>query len=275
LTKTWEEKKRNKSGSVKSTKEIYETLKNNKGKINHYLPMKEAVQYNERELSIPPYLMGCILGDGSISGSVSVTNVDEELINRVSEESKKINCHSIKSGSSINYNIRSNLFNNKPAQEVKTTNIITGEEKKYPSIGIALLDLNIKRGALHHRCLNKSIIDNVKYEFLPRKVRWQNPIKNHLHNLGLFGKKSWEKFIPDVYKYNSIENRIDLIRGLMDTDGTIKKNGEASFTTTSLVLANDIIEIVRSLGGRANLRSRNRIALIFKCRVDNLAILIK
>lgn len=259
LTQTWENKKRQKPGSVKTTKQIFNTLKNKKGKFNHYLPRNEAIHFNEQELSIPPYLMGCILGDGSISDSVCISNVDQELIDRANKESQQLNCYLTNNGKDIIYNIRSKLYNNKPAQIVRTTNTITNEIKEYASIGEALKEIKIKRGALHHRCINQSTIDNVKYEFLPKPVRWQNPIKNHLHNLGLSDKKAWEKFIPDTYKYNSVENRVNLLRGLMDTDGTIKKNGEASFTTTSLSLANDMIELVRSLGGRATLTSRNRI----------------
>lgn len=37
----------------------------------------------------------------------------------------------------------------------------------------------------------------------------------------------------------------------MDTDGTIKQNGEASFTTVSEQLKNDFIELVYGLGGKA------------------------
>lgn len=65
------------------------------------------------------------------------------------------------------------------------------------------------------------------------------------------------KFIPDNYKYNSKEVRIEIIRGLMDSNGTVNSNGKASFATTSLKLAEDIIEITRSLGGRAKMRSKN------------------
>ena len=44
-------------------------------------------------------------------------------------------------------------------------------------------------------------------------------LNHHLENLGLRGCRSWEKFIPEIYKLSSVENRIELLRGLMDTDG--------------------------------------------------------
>lgn len=56
------------------------------------------------------------------------------------------------------------------------------------------------------------------------------------------------KFIPDQYKYGSIEQRYELIRGLMDTDGYISKDGSMSFVNTSKQLIDDFVEVLRSLG---------------------------
>lgn len=77
-----------------------------------------------------------------------------------------------------------------------------------------------------------------------------------VRSLGLRGKRSWEKHIPDQYRTASIQDRLDLLRGLMDTDGYVKltngKRGERSdcyFTTTSQRLAKDVAGLVRSLGG--------------------------
>lgn len=56
------------------------------------------------------------------------------------------------------------------------------------------------------------------------------------------------KFIPDQYKYGSIEQRYELIRGLMDTDGYISKDGSMSFVNTSKYLIDDFVEVLRSLG---------------------------
>jgi phosphate starvation-inducible PhoH-like protein len=55
-THTAEDKKRNRNGSVKSTKQILETLKTNNGKINHFLPRNEAVHYDKKELPLSPYV---------------------------------------------------------------------------------------------------------------------------------------------------------------------------------------------------------------------------
>lgn len=73
-----------------------------------------------------------------------------------------------------------------------------------------------------------------------------------LERLQLLGKKSHEKFVPDAYKYNTSDVRLSVLQGLMDTAGTVSKNGtHVSFTSTSEQLANDVQELVWSFGGKA------------------------
>ena len=55
------------------------------------------------------------------------------------------------------------------------------------------------------------------------------------------------KFIPDIYKYASIEQRRALLKGLMDSDGSASK-GRFNFHTTSKRLYEDTLELIRSLG---------------------------
>lgn len=81
-----------------------------------------------------------------------------------------------------------------------------------------------------------------------------------LENLGLRGTKSDSKFIPEIYKYSSIENRKELIRGLLDTDGSATQNNGVSFSTASWALLNDFIFVVKSLGGtHGKIQKRHRI----------------
>lgn len=70
---------------------------------------------------------------------------------------------------------------------------------------------------------------------------------NILNSLGLLETDSHTKFIPEVYKYSSIEDRISLLQGLIDTDGWI--NGKTQcFCTVSEQLKDDVLEVARSLG---------------------------
>lgn len=77
-----------------------------------------------------------------------------------------------------------------------------------------------------------------------------------LIDLGIDKSRSYDKFIPNIYKYSSIEDRISILQGLMDTDGhCLRNNGiifqGTQYTTVSEQLCNDVMEIVHSLGGIA------------------------
>ena len=96
-------------------------------------------------------------------------------------------------------------------------------------------------------------------EFIQK--RWEVPIffinrrkyTKRFKKYGLLGKRSEEKFIPIDYLHSDVKDRIELLRGLCDTDGSVGKGEFIDYSTASVKLANDIIYIVRSLGGRATL----------------------
>lgn len=56
------------------------------------------------------------------------------------------------------------------------------------------------------------------------------------------------KHIPEIYKFSSIEQRQELIAGLIDTDGHVDKNGRVRIVTVSERLADDIVDVLYSLG---------------------------
>lgn len=64
----------------------------------------------------------------------------------------------------------------------------------------------------------------------------------------LWNKKSEDKFIPQEFLFGSIEQRFDLLAGLLDTDGSIDEKGRINFTTISPKLRDNIIELCESLG---------------------------
>lgn len=57
-----------------------------------------------------------------------------------------------------------------------------------------------------------------------------------------------QKYIPEDYKNSSIEDRMEIVRGLLDTDGSINKYGSIEFTNTCEKLVDDLMDILRSLG---------------------------
>ena len=81
-------------------------------------------------------------------------------------------------------------------------------------------------------------------------------ITDKLKSLGLYDKKSDTKFIPTDYLFNSKENRIELLRGLLDTDGNVRKNGGIEYVSTSKELIENVRWLVLSLGGFCKLSSK-------------------
>lgn len=92
----------------------------------------------------------------------------------------------------------------------------------------------------------------------------QNRLSNALRDVGLFGLDSSEKFIPGAYLNASRERRWQLLRGLLDTDGTAGWSDEASFMTTSYRLAVDVQHLIRSLGGLSQIFGPKRKWCLYK-----------
>ncbi|QHJ83820.1 MAG: hypothetical protein [Bacteriophage sp.] len=81
-------------------------------------------------------------------------------------------------------------------------------------------------------------------------------IKSKLKDLNVLDKYSFQKSVPSIYKYNSDSVRAETLRGLLDTDGEASKNGSIVFSSCSIELANDVIWLARSLGGKASMCSK-------------------
>lgn len=167
---------------------------------NWQLPPTPGVEFAEASLPIPPYTLGVLLGDGSLSKTgIEFATVDGEIVDQVRQEL----------GS--------------PWQVKKT-----GKCSWIVSQG--------NNGG-----------------------RSPNPISVALTLLGLRGLTAPRKFIPKEYRFAARSQRIALLQGLMDTDGSlIKKCGLAYFSTTSKRLADDVRELVLSLGGSAGVKSYAR-----------------
>lgn len=77
----------------------------------------------------------------------------------------------------------------------------------------------------------------------------------------VFGHKSIERRIPEAYFLGSVEQRMDLLRGIMDTDGCVRgADGRVNvtFDTNSAGLADDVRKLAASLGIRTTLHSADR-----------------
>lgn len=112
----------------------------------------------------------------------------------------------------------------------------------------------------------KDLLDNIGYELVKLnncdyRIRCKTSktnavLQDKLRSIGLFGKKSVDKSIPAEYLYSSVENREQLLFGLFDGDGYITKGGNLEYSTSSKKLADDVCELVRSLGGYCAVRKK-------------------
>lgn len=162
--------------------------------------------------------------------------------------------------------------------QIPLTDPVEFEEKEYflhpYVIGVLLGDGCLKNNSPGISCADHQIIEEVA-ELLPLEVEikqdslynytWSivsrkedqggilvrtrnNTVKSELRKLGLDLKGSYDKFIPKQYLFGSVEQRIALLQGLLDTDGNVYE-GRATFKTTSTDLVEGIEFLVRSLGG--------------------------
>lgn len=173
---------------VIDTNEMKGILYRGDGALNISIPTVKNVSLGE-SLTIDPYLLGFLLGDGSISqSSIRLTTSNQKAIDQIS--------------------------------------------KRLPS-NVSLSPVG-KRGI----------------EFnLSAKRGQKNPVKKALVELGLHGCKSYEKFIPDTCFNLSHDDRVLLLQGLLDSDGSCEKTGVVRFSSASKVLVEGVSTLVRSLGG--------------------------
>jgi hypothetical protein len=172
--------------SVKSTEEIFKTLRVNKKQqiANHSIPVTKPLKYPVQDLPIHPYVLGCWLGDGC-AYNAQLTTADVEILKHILECGFK-------------------------------THLIPSSDKP--------------------DCKSK----NYGIEGLHTLLRKHNLIRN--------------KHIPNVYLIASIEQRLALVRGLLDTDGSCLKSGLIEFSNSNENIAKGFRDLVVSLGIKANIK---------------------
>jgi len=82
-----------------------------------------------------------------------------------------------------------------------------------------------------------------------------NPVTAVLRELDLMGTRSSTKFVPDIYLLNEPDVRLGILQGLLDSDGgpgvQAARSCRIQYTTCSEQLRDDVVFLVRSLGGVA------------------------
>ena len=100
---------------------------------------------------------------------------------------------------------------------------------------------------------------NIDYRFIGTEHA-KNPFLEEIRRMNLAGTYSDTKFIPHEYLFDSAANRLELLKGLMDSDGFVAKRVRSTktnavgFSTASKQLAEGVRFLVESLGGVVTLR---------------------
>ena len=100
-----------------------------------------------------------------------------------------------------------------------------------------------------------------KYDYrITGEAGRRHPIRDALREMGLWHCYSHEKFVPAAYLHASPAQRLAMLQGLMDTDGYVQgRPGRAckiEYSTTSPMLAQAVVDLTRSLGGKARVSWR-------------------
>lgn len=194
----------NSTYKVLNTKTLLKDFKY-KNSVNGYkysIPLCSPVFFKKQILPLHPYLLGYLLGNGSLHNQI------------------KVSCHQ---------------------------NDVLEIKNKFDK----LLPSNVN-----------SVLWTTPVGTLSAGFRLSFKIKDILKDLGLLFSYSNDKFIPYIYLHSCIEDRLEILKGLMDSDGSIslKKSGVRSinFSTSSLQLLKDVSFLIRSLGGISVEKTYNR-----------------
>lgn len=142
------------------------------------------------------------------------------------------------------------------------------------ALGALLGDGSFRQGSITVTTPDTRVIDGIAEEFQEYSCRqdprggcptytFYNAI-SVVRDLGLIGKRSEDKLVPAIYLRASIEDRLSLLQGLMDTDGDCTQGGVAMFNTSSPQLMEAVVDLVRSLGGIATVGYRPKTPYTYK-----------
>lgn len=225
-------------------------------KLGYYIDRCAPVEFNSKDVIIDPYVLGVLIGDGCIVKGVGLTTADQEVVDNINKRLPKgYYLNSSKSMENIDYNIISRTPTN------RNETIYYANDKRIGNLDnvVDWLISNKKVRTTNRLSIYKYLypkalqINSFRYGYSWRieqpKTLKSNIIKAELENLNLLGTNSHTKFIPELYKYNSTEIRLDILRGLIDSDGYATDDNLIQYTTVSKQLAEDVRWIVESLGG--------------------------
>lgn len=220
-----------------------------------------------------PYIIGVLIGDGSMSGrAVQICGIDEPIFERIKAELPAgLELVQLANEAVPNYGIHKrggDEDRHAQALSVFTAKLIEIRSRR----GLSQRELaslagtqqaylsKVERGAVWPRRSFAERLDaalDAAGELLEAFTnRMGESAASLLAREGLSGLHSWEKFIPPWIKTAPVADRYAFMQGLMDTDGHMDGRGHVEFVTVSERLARDTQDVLRSLGYRATLTTK-------------------
>jgi phage terminase large subunit-like protein len=200
--------------------------------VRYSVPVAGPLQYPEAALPIAPYVLGAWLGDGTSSaGAITVGRQDvEHLVEQLRTEGE--NPIVRRSGTAWTVQL------GKPRPH-----LCPREHTLEPP--------NPGRPGSSRPC-RTCIAEFQWHGYRGSSIgpRTNRPLIARLRDENLLGNKH----IPERYLTASVEQRLALLQGLMDTDGTIGTRGTCEFSVTNERLAHDALRLVQSLGIKARIK---------------------
>jgi phosphate starvation-inducible PhoH-like protein len=134
-----------------------------------------------------------------------------------------------------------------------TPSLASNDEELVAALGDALPDILVRaEGGVDHVLSRRRQPGDV--------ITLENPVTAAVRQLGLWGTRSETKFVPKQYLYNTPDVRLAMLQGLLDSDGgpvtQRDRTCRVQYTTNSPRLRDDVLFLVRSLGGLAYWRTR-------------------
>lgn len=200
--------------------------------VRYSVPVAGALQYSAADLPIAPYVLGAWLGDGTSSaGALTVGAGDlEHLVAELRREGENPTWRGKRNGA---WTV--SLSKPRPGlcpREHALEPVPPGEPRRYRPCRVCIAEFQ-------------------RHSYRGTKIgpRTNRPLIARLRDEGVLGSKH----IPEQYLAASVEQRLALLQGLMDTDGTISARGHCEFSSSNARLAQDALQLVVSLGIKAKL----------------------
>lgn len=227
---------------VLTTEEIARTLTYRGGsRFNHSIPVTAPLETPAARIPVDPYVLGLWLGDGNRAAAQITTHVDDAMF-FARAIAQAGHCVLVRNIDERSPNVRNLHIDPKPTGRRFCQR---GHDKEKTGV------MARGRCAECHRQRSNAAQPGNRKPVDPIKTTRQS-LSISLRAMGLHQ----EKRIPAEYLRASREQRLWLLRGLLDTDGTIdKRSGRVSFCSASQPLARQVMELCHTLGLKPYMRS--------------------